>query len=140
QRAPQPLPRRCGGFTYLLRSFHMLRAGSGLATGKRADEAALDAALQAMTASGLARADAALVFTSGEAHPAAHQVMHAVRRVTGAAVVVGASGAGVLTERGEVEQVPAVAVLVAGGGVLARAALVPERERIDAEAAVALAA
>jgi small ligand-binding sensory domain FIST len=134
------LARRCEGSAYLLRSLHMLLAGSGLATGKRADEAALDAALQAMAASGLAHADVALVFTSGEAHPAAHHVLHGVRRVTGARVVVGASGAGVLTERAEVEQVPAVAVLVAGGGMLARAVLVPERERIDAGAAVHLAA
>jgi small ligand-binding sensory domain FIST len=118
----------------------MLRAGSGLATGKRADEAALDTALQAMRGSGLARANGALVFTSGEAHPAAHHVRPAVRRVAGAPVVVGASGAGVLTEQAEVEQVPAVAVLVAGGGMLVRAALVSERERIDAEAEVPLAA
>src|SRR5262245_39601241 len=109
-RSDERPPRSCGGSGYLLRSPHMLRAGSGLATGQRADEAALDAALQAMAASGLAHGDVALVFTSGEAYPAAHHVLHGVRRVTGARAVVGAGGAGVLTERAEVEQVPAVAV------------------------------
>jgi small ligand-binding sensory domain FIST len=118
----------------------MLRAGTGIATGTRADEAALDAALQAMAASGLPHADLALVFTSGEAHARAHALLHAVRRVTGARTVVGASGAGVLTERGEVEQVPAVAVLVAGreGSLILRAALVGERERLDAGAGAEL--
>jgi len=40
-----------------------------------------------------------------------HQALHAVRRVTGARAVLGCSGAGVLTERREVEGEPAVAVL-----------------------------
>ena len=120
----------------------MLRAGSGIATGKRADDAALDAALQAMAASGLEHADFALVFTTGDAYPAAHALLHAVRRASGARMVMGASGAGVLTERGEVEQVPGVAVLVAGGAgpLLARAALVAGRERLDAAAGAELAA
>jgi small ligand-binding sensory domain FIST len=118
----------------------MLRAGTGIATGTRADEAAVDAALQAMAASGLERADVALVFTSGEAAERAHAMLHAVRRITGARAVAGTSGGGVLTERGEVEQVPAVAVLVAGGNgsLLPQAALLEGRERLDAEAGAEL--
>jgi small ligand-binding sensory domain FIST len=118
----------------------MMHAGTGIATGQPPDEAALDAAMQAMTAAGLERAEAAIVFTTGEAEPAAHALLHAVRRVTGARTVVGASGTGVLTERGEVEQVPAVAVLVLGGeSLLLRPALVRQRERLDAAAGAELA-
>jgi small ligand-binding sensory domain FIST len=87
-------------------------AGAGLGLGAAPAEAALDAALAAMARAGTDHADLALVFTTSEAYPAAHEVLHAVRRVTGARIVVGCSGAGVLTERREVEDEPAVAVLV----------------------------
>ena len=89
----------------------MIAAGSGLATAGTADNAALDASLQALERSGADHADLALVFATGEVFPRAHEALHAVRRVTGARVVVGCSGAGVLTERREVEAEPAVAVL-----------------------------
>jgi small ligand-binding sensory domain FIST len=119
----------------------MTAAGSGLVAGKRADEAALDAALQAMAASGADHADLALVFATGDAYAHGHALLHAVRRVTGALAVVGASGAGVLTERGEVEEIPSVAVLVARSErLLARPVLLAGRERLDAEAGAALAA
>ncbi len=119
----------------------MIAAGSGLVAGKRADEAALDAALEAMAASGADRADVALVFVTGDAFSVAHEVLHVVRRVTGAPAVIGASGAGVLTERGEIEESPAVAVLVirVSDSRRARAALVVGRERLDAEAGALLA-
>lgn len=87
-------------------------AGAGLGLGAAPAEAALDAALAALAQAGSERADLALVFTTGEAHAAAHQVLHAVRRVTGARTVVGCSGAGVLTGHREVEGEPAVVVLV----------------------------
>ncbi|HET9491366.1 MAG TPA: FIST N-terminal domain-containing protein [Methylomirabilota bacterium] len=87
-------------------------AGAGLGLGPSPAAAAIDAALAAMASAGADHADLALVFTTGDAYPAAHELLHAVRRVTGARVVVGCSGAGVLTERREVEDEPAVAVLV----------------------------
>jgi len=86
-------------------------AGSGLAAGRAPGDGALEAALQALTASGADRADLALVFVTGDTHDAAHDVLHAVRRVTGARVVLGCTGAGVLHERSEVESQTAVAVL-----------------------------
>ena len=86
-------------------------AGSGLAVGAAADDAALEASLAALDASGADRADVALVFTSGDARSGGHALLHAVRRATGARAVVGCSGAGVLTERQEVEGETAVAVL-----------------------------
>ena len=90
----------------------MIAAGTGLATGSRADDSALEAALAALERSGTDRADLALVFASGEAYPRAHELLHSVRRVTGAPVVLGCSGGGILTDRREVEDEPtAVAVL-----------------------------
>src|SRR5882672_2255301 len=90
----------------------MVAAGSGLAVGGTADNAALEASLQALANSGADRADLALVFVTGDAYGHAHALLHAVRRVTGAPVVLGCVGVGVLTEQREVEGEPAVAVLV----------------------------
>jgi small ligand-binding sensory domain FIST len=119
----------------------MIAAGSGLSTGKRADEAGLDAALQAMAASGADHADVALVFTTGDAFRHGHALLHAVRRVTGARAVLGCSGSGVLTERGEVEGERAVAVLAvrSAGSLLLEPLLVPERDRLEEPAGRALA-
>jgi small ligand-binding sensory domain FIST len=90
----------------------MIAAGTGFAVGGTADNAALEASLQAVERSGTDRADLAVVFVTGDAYPRAHEALHAVRRVTGARAVVGCSGGGVLTERCEVEDDLAVAVLV----------------------------
>jgi small ligand-binding sensory domain FIST len=119
----------------------MILAGSGLATRDRADEAALEASLAAMAASGADRADVALVFTSGDARRSGHDLLHAVRRVTGAPAVVGCSGTGVLTESGEAEGVPAVAVLVvsSSGRLLARPFLIRDRPALGTDAADELA-
>src|SRR5436190_462697 len=90
----------------------MVAAGSGLAVGGTADNAALEASLHALANSGADRADLALVFVTGDAYGHAHALLHAVRRVTGAPVVLGCDGVGVLTEKREVEGESAVAVLV----------------------------
>jgi small ligand-binding sensory domain FIST len=87
-------------------------AGTGLAVGETADNAALEASLQAVERSGTDRADLALVFITGDAYARAGNALHAVRRVTGARAVLGCSGSGILTERREVEDGLAVAVLV----------------------------
>jgi small ligand-binding sensory domain FIST len=89
----------------------MIAAGTGIAVGGAADNAALEASLEALEQSGTDRADLALVFVTGDAHTRAHEALHAVRRVTGAPVVLGCSGTGILTERREVEDDLAVAVL-----------------------------
>jgi small ligand-binding sensory domain FIST len=90
----------------------VIAAGTGLAVGKAADAAALEASLEALERSGADRADLALVFVTGDAHGRAHELLHAVRRVTGARVVLGCSGAGIVSDRREVEDDPAVTVLV----------------------------
>jgi small ligand-binding sensory domain FIST len=81
----------------------VIRAGSGFGRDRDPVEAALEAALMAQEGVGLDHADACVVFATSDVYPAAHGVLHAVRRATGARAVVGCSGAGVLTERGEHE-------------------------------------
>ena len=89
----------------------MITAGSGLAVGGTADVLAREASQHAIEQCGAARADMALVFVTGDAHARAGEALQVVRRVTGAPVVLGCSGTGILTERGEIEGEPAVAVL-----------------------------
>ncbi len=89
----------------------MIAAGTGLAIGGSADNAALEASLQALERSRADRADLALVFVTGDTQPRAHEALHAVRRVTGARTVVGCSGTGILADHREIEDKPAVAVL-----------------------------
>ena len=89
----------------------MIAAGTGLAVGGTADVLAREASRHAIERSGVNRADFALVFVTGDAHARAGEALETVRRVTGAPVVFGCSGTGILTERREVEGEPAVAVL-----------------------------
>jgi small ligand-binding sensory domain FIST len=119
----------------------MILAGSGLAMNSRADDAAVEASLSAMDRSGAERAEVALVFTGDDAGPCGDAVLHGVRRITGAPVVVGCGGAGVLTESGEAEGLPAVAVLAisSGGRLLERPFLVRDRAELGAGAAAELA-
>jgi small ligand-binding sensory domain FIST len=118
----------------------VIAAGSGLAVGAEPAAAALDAALEAMTASGADHADLALVFVTGQTYPAAHAMLHAVRRVTGARIVVGASGTGVLCERREVEGETAVAVLaVRDDRLVATPFLVPDQAAASPDIARAVA-
>jgi small ligand-binding sensory domain FIST len=115
-------------------------AGTGLVTGRPPADAALEASLQALEAAGADRADLALVFVTGEVHKATHEMLHAVRRVTGARVVVGCSGSGVLHERREVEGESAVAVLaVRDERLLATPFLVENQEAAGAGAAAQIA-
>jgi small ligand-binding sensory domain FIST len=93
----------------------VIAAGTGLAVGGATESAVLEASLEAVGRSGADRADLALVFVTGDARPRAHELLHVVRRVTGARAVLGCSGAGILTERREVEDGPAIAVLVVRG-------------------------
>lgn len=118
----------------------MIAAGSGLSVGRSPEDSALEASLQALSRSGHDHADLALVFVSGDAHASAPRILHVTRRVTGARAVVGCSGAGVLTDRGEVEGEAAVAVLTVYGGRLAMTPfLVEDQKRVGAEAGSELA-
>src|SRR5574337_1084806 len=101
----------------------MIAAGSGLAVSGSPDEAAIEASLQALDRGQADHADLALVSATADAYPRSHELLHAVRRVTGARAVVGCSGAGVLTERMEFElpSPAAVAVLMVRGEELVAA-------------------
>src|SRR5262250_1229258 len=94
---------RSGGTACRATGGVVIRAGSGFAHHRDPVEAGLEAALIAQEGVGLDHADACVVFATSEAYPGAHGLLHAVRRATGARAVVGCSGAGVLTERGEYE-------------------------------------
>src|SRR5262245_2092874 len=87
----------------------MIAAGTGLAVGETVDVLAREASRRAIERCGSDRADVVLVFVTGDIQ--AREALGAVRRVTGAAVVLGCSGTGILTENREVEGEPAVAVL-----------------------------
>ncbi|MBI4241357.1 MAG: FIST C-terminal domain-containing protein [Candidatus Rokubacteria bacterium] len=118
----------------------MIAAGSGLFAGRSPEDAALEASLEALSRSGHDRADIALVFVSGDAYASASRIVHAVRRVTGARSVIGCSGAGVLSERCEVEGEPAVAVLTVRGERLAATPfLLEDQEQAGMEAGADLA-
>ena len=118
----------------------MIRAGTGLTVGGAVDHAALEASLEAVERGGMdGGADLALVFVTGDAHSRAREVLHAVRRVTGARAVLGCSGAGILTDRREVEDESAVAVLAVRSERLVATPFSFERqgERADLGAEVA---
>ena len=93
----------------------MIRAGTGFGLSRDPVDAGLDAALLAQERSGADYADLCIVFATPAAHAQAPQMLNAIHRATGARAVVGVSGAGVLTERGEHE--------AAGGGETACAVL-----------------
>lgn len=89
-----------------------MSAGAGLAVAPASHDPALDASLAALAGAEREQADLAFVFVSGVPLPHTEALLHTVRRVTGARALVGCSGAGVLTDRGEIEDAAAVAVLV----------------------------
>ena len=111
----------------------MGRAGSGIAASPSLATAALDASVAAMERSGVGHGHTALVFLSGDAPDAAHEVLHTVRRVTGARTVVGCSGAGVLSEEREIEGESAAAVLVIADDRLVARSISIERLTADSD-------
>lgn len=134
----------------------MISAGSGLAVGASLPDAAIEASLAALAAVGRDHVDLALVFVSvgdgvgglisrrtieASAWPSpCHALLHAVRRVTGARVVVGSSGTGVLTDAREVEGQTAVAVLaVHDPRLVTTPALLHDQSRPDVTEELALA-
>ncbi|MFQ5913867.1 MAG: FIST N-terminal domain-containing protein [Nitrospinota bacterium] len=86
-------------------------AGSGLSGNSDTLRAASEAADQAMARMGVNRVDWAVVFATVHHFAAYRKMMEAVAESTGAAKLVGCSGSGVLTEEGEIEGAPGIAVL-----------------------------
>ncbi len=92
----------------------MIRAATGMSTGSDLGGAAEDAASQAMrrlSAWGADRADVVLAFCTAGRPDALGPVLRAIRKICRTGSLAGCSGAGVLTEQGEVEGTRSVAVL-----------------------------
>ena len=92
----------------------MIQAATGLASGKdpvKCAEQAARMAMESLASRGARRADAVLVFTSGEAIGSFVPMLHAIRSQCQTGNLAGCSGAGVLTQEGEIEGENGVAVL-----------------------------
>ncbi len=88
-----------------------MNVGVGISIGKKAAEAARGAAEEALRQAGRPRADAVLCFATPDYFSEADVLLDALRAACGTEVVVGGSGAGVLTAKEEVEGTPGVVVL-----------------------------
>ncbi len=92
----------------------MIAAGTGLATGddfERCAEKAASQAMEQLAASGARAPDALLAFTSGDLAGQGTRVLRVLRSVCGTGTLAGCSGAGILTDSGEIEGDKGVAVL-----------------------------
>lgn len=90
----------------------MLRAGVGQSSHPSAEQAALQAAAQAMARAGIDQADLVIVFFTVDYFGEAGKLLASVRQVTRTERIVGSSGVGVLTGEGEIEGGPGLAILV----------------------------
>lgn len=90
----------------------MLKAGVGASTEKSTIPAALAAARQAMDRAGIVQADFALVFATIPHAALYPRMLERIAETTRTRHVVGCSAMGILTSDGEVEDEPAIAVLV----------------------------
>ncbi len=90
----------------------MLRVGVGRSSHFSADPAAEEAAIKAMAAAGLDRADWAFVFCTVDHLSTPSKFLPILARVTGTDQMVGSSGAGILTGEGEIEGASGMAVMV----------------------------
>lgn len=89
----------------------MIAAGTGLSTGLDSIKCAREAARSAMERLGGSRADTGIVFCTGAGSESYEPILRTVREICGTDSLTGCSGAGVLTESGEVEGETGVAVL-----------------------------
>ncbi|MBI3000568.1 MAG: FIST C-terminal domain-containing protein, partial [Deltaproteobacteria bacterium] len=90
----------------------MLRAGVGQSANSVTEQAAREAAAQAMTQGGIAEADLVLVFFTVDHLDDSQKLLSVTRAITQTETIVGSSGAGVLSRDGEIEGAPGIAVLV----------------------------
>ncbi|MFQ6671886.1 MAG: FIST N-terminal domain-containing protein [Candidatus Tectimicrobiota bacterium] len=88
-----------------------MNVGVGVSTGREAAGAAREAGEAALRRAGQLRADAALCFATPDFFSEAEVLLDTLQTVCGTEVVVGASGAGVLTGKEEIEGAPGVVVL-----------------------------
>ncbi|MER3447063.1 MAG: hypothetical protein C4291_09560 [Candidatus Dadabacteria bacterium] len=89
----------------------MIKAGVGYSVNENSEEATREAAFQAMEHGGLEKADWALVFCTFPHRSSYKDILKSVCKITQTTNVVGCSAIGMLTNFGEVEASPGIAVL-----------------------------
>src|ERR1700747_2545237 len=90
----------------------MIYAGAGQSSHGGTQKAVEEPPGAAMAQAGVAKADAAVVFFTVEHAANAGPLLEGLRRGTGTDRIVGSSGAGMLTQQGEIEGSQGLAVLV----------------------------
>jgi small ligand-binding sensory domain FIST len=99
----------------------MLRAGVGQSQERETRQAVEAAGTQALARAGIARADFAMVFFTADHAAQSSALISALSKTVGTDCIVGSSGAGVLTDEGEIEGSAGVAVcVVASDRLIAR--------------------
>ena len=96
----------------------MLRAGVGQSQERETRQAVEAAGTQALARAGIARADFAMVFFTADHVAQSSALISALSKTVGTDCIVGSSGAGVLTDEGEIEGSAGVAVCVVASDTL----------------------
>ena len=96
----------------------MLRAGVGQSQERETRQAVEAAGTQALARAGIARADFAMVFFTADHAAQSSALISALSKTVGTDCIVGSSGAGVLTDEGEIEGSAGVAVCVVSSDTL----------------------
>ncbi|MCH7914309.1 MAG: hypothetical protein IH856_14925, partial [Deltaproteobacteria bacterium] len=89
----------------------MIKVGSGQSSNPSTSQAVQEATGQAMSRAGLNQADLILVFFTVDHLPNRKELTLGLRQISKTDQIVGCSGSGVLTEEGEIEGKPGLAVL-----------------------------
>lgn len=89
----------------------MIEVGVGSSIQADSLEAVQEAAQKAVAAGGIIRADFALVFATPHHADRYPEILEKICKITGAGHVTGCSGTGILTQDGEVENSPGIAVM-----------------------------
>lgn len=107
----------------------MIHAGAGMSLRNDTQRAAADALEEAMDALGESGADVAILCATSHHAKPFPEIINSIRSRTHVKALLGATGSGVIGPRGEVENMPGLAVLlIASDRIRAGAALIP---RID---------
>jgi small ligand-binding sensory domain FIST len=89
----------------------MIKVGVGYSLSESSEHAAQEAALQAINRGNITKADWAVVFCTFPHRSYYKEILKSVCQITGTTNIAGCSGIGILTNYGEVEGGPGVAVL-----------------------------
>src|ERR1051326_9413301 len=96
----------------------MIRAGVGQSQERATRRAVEEAAAQALSKAGIARADFAMIFFTADHAAQSSELVTGLSHAAGTDCVVGSSGAGVLTGEGAITGGPGVVVCVLASDAL----------------------